>query len=121
MPASDHRSCSEYRSQLHPQCRLINVAPVTSLFNQILQGSGTENVGDGSFHAGGHAIETAADVDHGAIGDPCAQHIGGLAQLVLNVNPFGLIAREGQIETLQHAVALPLFDFALVMEVMAAL
>src|ERR1043165_4094877 len=69
----------------------------------------------------GHALGVATDVEVRALLQPLPELGGSLLHAVLDIDLLRLVAREGEVEAVQRAPALPVHDLVLVEEVGRAL
>src|SRR3979409_1501011 len=68
----------------------------------------------------GHALGIAADVEMRAFFEPRPELGRVLAHAMLDVDLLRLVAREGEVELLEHAAALPIDDLVFVEKIRGA-
>ena len=111
------RSCSPRRRGV----RSVDVAPVTPLFAQLFDTLVAQHVAQDRIHTGSEPVEAAADVNGRTGLHPSQQLVGRLAQSLLHVDAFHLVARPGEVGAFDPALRDPAFDVLAIEEVMRRL
>src|SRR5690606_27902498 len=101
------------RGEAIPASWSVKVAPIASLLAQLIEPCLAQQADQYLLNIATHAFQAAAYVQRGADIDPVSQLVAGIAQQVLHIALFRLIAGEGQVQPLQMAGSEPVFDFLL--------
>src|SRR5690606_39666997 len=101
------------RGEAFPASWSVQVAPIASLLAQLIEPCLAQQADQYLLNIATHAFQAAAYVQRGAGIDPVPQLVAGIAQQVLHIALFRLIAGEGQVQPLQMAGSEPVLDFLL--------